>query len=62
MSEEKLTKQECIDILALYRDWNTSQQGLASCCGGKRDSESDLLDARRELITSATNRLTELST
>ena len=58
--EEKLTKQECLDILDRYKGWNDGQKSVSLAFTGKRVMEDDILDARRELVLAATRRLAEL--
>ena len=57
---EKMTKQECFEVLERYRHWNTGQKSTNHAFNGERTTEDDIFDARRELILAATKRLTEL--
>lgn len=52
MSESKLTKVECLEILSLYRNWNCEQTSIALAFRGIREPVDDMYDSRRELLKS----------
>lgn len=52
MTDEELTKADCINILSLYRDWNTGQKSTTLAMIGIRTVEDDIYDARRKMLLS----------
>ena len=54
-----MEREEAMKILELYRNWNEGQRSTSLAMHGIRTAEDDLLDARRELIKTATKRLAE---
>lgn len=55
-----MTKEECLEILDRYRNWNAGQTSVRLAFHGERTKEDDVLDARRELLLAATKRLAEI--
>ena len=53
-----MTRKEAIELLELYRNWNTGQTSVCAALGGERTAEDDLLDARRAMLKRATELLT----
>ena len=60
MNDNLLTKDECLQILNLYKNWNAGQKSMSLAFGGMRTGEDDLYDERRALIKAATIRLKQL--
>ena len=55
MGDAPLSYAECMEILRLYRNWNTCQEGMTP-------SEAEILDSRRKLLLAAQERLRQLVT
>lgn len=56
-----MDKAECQSVLGMYASWNTEQVSISTNPEVKL-KENQLLDARRDLLLTATKRLTELVT
>lgn len=62
MSEEKLSKEECLRLLETeFKNWNKGQKSLDLAMRGVRSSEDDLLDMKRKLLEKVYKRLMELT-
>ncbi len=59
IAQRKLTKQECLDILDRYKNWNFGQKSISLITGKIRTVEDDIYDSRRDLILKTINRLKE---
>lgn len=60
MVDQKLTKQECFNILDRYATWNRGQKSISLAFDRIRTDEDDIYDARRVLLTKVTKRLEQL--
>ena len=58
--KEKLTKQECLDLLDRYENWNHGQKSVGHAFGGDPTEEDKIYDQRRQLIKKVNERLLEL--
>lgn len=56
-----LTKDECLQILDRFKNWNHGQKSWSLALRGVRTEEDDILDARRRLIKAATSRLADMA-
>ena len=54
-----MTNKEALDVLSLYRNWNTGNTSVSLAFVGKRTNEDDVLDSRRKLILSANAQLSK---
>lgn len=60
-AEGTLTKDDCLRIIELYRDWNMGQKSANRSMGGGRTEEDDLLDARRSMLKAVYSKLERLA-
>lgn len=50
----KMTRDEALKIIELYRNWHVGQKSVSLATTGKRTPEDDVYDERRKLISVAT--------
>lgn len=48
-----MTKEEALEIVKMYREWNVGQKSVGHAFGGRRTTEDDIYDERRKLIKKA---------
>jgi len=60
MEEQKLTKQECFNILDRYATWNKAQKSISLAFNYTKTEEATIHDARRALLKKVTKRLAQL--
>lgn len=51
---QKMTRDEALKLLDLYRNWNVGQKSVTLAISGQRTAEDDIFDKRREAILLAT--------
>lgn len=59
--EQLLTKEECLEILDRYKNWNHGCKSVPYAFKGQRTAEDDIYDERRKLILAATTRLRQIA-
>ena len=48
-----MNKEQAMEILRQFQNWNIGQKSIDSSFSGKRTAEDDIYDLRRELIREA---------
>jgi hypothetical protein len=57
-----MKREEAIELLKMYRNWNEGQLSVSLAFKGIRTAEDDVLDARRKMLIEASRVLAQLHT